>query len=178
MKSYTVLVDALGFAGGCARKGELVTEEQIGAENVDRLTRDGMIQPEFVPEAPAKAPKAEPTPEPETVASRLSVGLPPADDHELTEEEIAWVLDVKGGIVPVPFDRDKASDLTVKEIKARIVGLGFEAPKDPKKAEAVEALNQAVVGYFEAWDVQSGEEGGSQAEGGGSEEEGGSEGEE
>lgn len=155
MKSYTVLVDALGFAGGCARKGETVTEEQIGAENVDRLSRDGMIQPDFVPEAPAKAPaKEEPKPEPETVASRLSVGLPPAEDHELTEEETAWVLDVKGGIVPVPFDRDKASDLTVKEIKARIVGLGFEAPKDPKKAEAVEALNAAVEAYFVSWEIE------------------------
>lgn len=171
MKSYTVLVDALGFAGGCARKGEIVSEEQIGAENVDRLTRDGFIQPNFVPEAPAKAPKAEPTPEPETVASRLSVGLPPAEDYELTEEETAWVLDVKGGIVPVPFDKDKASDLTVKEIKARIVGLGFEAPKDPKKAEAVEALNQAVIGYFESWEIEPSEGGDGSEEGGSKEDE-------
>lgn len=160
MKSYTVLVDALGFAGGCARKGETVTEEQIGTENVDRLTRDGFIQPDFVPEAPTEAPKAEPEAEPETVASRLSVGLPPAEDYELTEAETAWVLDVKGGIVPVPFDADKAMDLTVKEIKARIVGLGFEAPKDPKKADAVEALREAVVGYFEAWDIPEPESGG------------------
>lgn len=161
MKSYTVLVDALGFAGGCARKGEIVSEEQIGAENVDRLVRGGIIQPDYVPEAPAKDMTTEPTTEPETVASRLSVGLPPADDHELTEEEIAWVLDVKGGIVPVPFDKDKVSNLTIKEIKARIVGLGYEAPKDLKKAEAIEALNQAVIGFFESWEIEPSEEGGS-----------------
>lgn len=155
MKSYTVLVDALGFAGGCARKGETVTEEQIGAENVDRLSRDGMIQPDFVPEAPAKAPaKEEPKPEPETVASRLSVGLPPAEDHELTEDEKAWALDVKAGIVPVPFDADTVADLTIKAIKERLAGLGAEGPSEGRKAEYIEALNAAVEAYFVSWEIE------------------------
>lgn len=152
MKTYLVLIDALGFDKGCARKGETVTEEQIGAENVDRLIRQGYIQAEFV-EGPAPAP-AKTEEEPETVASRLSLGLPPAEGYLLTEEEESWVLDVKSGVVPVPFNADKVTNLTVKEIKARIEGLGYEPPKDPKKAEAVEALREAVIAYFEAWQIE------------------------
>lgn len=153
MKTYTVVVDALGYTGGCARKGETITAEQVGVENIDRLLRDGYVQADFVTPGPKGSEESAPVTE--TLASGLSVGLPPGGGYVLSEEEKIWVLDVKGGIIPVPFDADRVQDLTVKEIKARIEGLGVVAPKDPKKADAVAALQDAIVAYFEAWEIDA-----------------------
>lgn len=172
---YVVLVEALGFASGVAKKGETITADQIGEENVDRLKAEGVIteyiEPATVPDEPTPqvphpsepitdtgdAGQGEGQTEPETVQARLAVGLPPVDGYTLTEEEIAWVNDVKAGVTPVPFDEDKVSDLTVKEIGTRIEGLGGEKlPGNSSKANAKEKLQEAIEAYFEAWDVQPG----------------------
>lgn len=172
---FIVLVEALGFASGVAKKGETVTAEQIGPENVERLKAEGVIADYVEPvtpeaqEAPAQTPHpSEPITDdqgaqgsenaPETVQGRLAVGLPPVDGYTLTEEEIAWVNDVKAGVTPVPFDDDKISDLTVKEIGLRIEGLGGEKlPGNSSKANAKEKLQEAIEAYFAAWEVGAGE---------------------
>jgi hypothetical protein len=151
MSNYIVQVDALGFNGGVARKGETVTTEQVGADNVARLVTTGAI----ISDAPVtNAQPATPQAQPETLQTRFSVGLPPEEGHELTDEEKAWALDVKAGIVPVPFDADKVADLTIKVIKERIVALGAEAPADGKKAEYIEALGAAVEAFFVNWEIE------------------------
>lgn len=173
---YVVLVEALGFASGVAKKGETITADQIGEENVERLKAEGVIteyiEPATVdvqstPEAPHPS---EPITEngeesgdqgqgePETLQARLAVGLPPVDGYVLTEAEIAWVNDVKAGVTPVPFDDDKISDLTVKEIGARVEGLGGDKlPGNSSKANAKEKLQEAIEAYFAAWEVGGGE---------------------
>ncbi|MEQ1761555.1 MAG: hypothetical protein ABL984_00280 [Pyrinomonadaceae bacterium] len=167
MKTYTVLVDALGYAGGCAKKDEVVTEEQVGVENADRLLREGFISANFVstPEAPAKAAKTEapakddaPAP-PASMIELFSVGIPPAAEYELSEEELAWALAVQDGTAPAPFDEKATAALTGKEILARIEGLGFETPSSKaKKAELLDALRDAIAGYFDDWDLKGPEE--------------------
>jgi hypothetical protein len=156
MPNYLVLVDALGYANGCALKGEIITEEQIGSENVERLKLDGAISPQISPgavlepEVPSNPPEI-----PETLQTRLSVGLNPVEGYELTEEDVAWIEDVKAGVVPVPFDADKISELTVKVICDRIEGLGSERPSgNPKKADAIQALREAIEAYFASWEVE------------------------
>lgn len=173
---YVVLVEALGFASGVAKKGETITAEQVGEENVERLKAEGVIteyvEPANVPGVPVvqvphpSSPITDPgdagqnagQAEPETVQGRLAVGLPPHEDHELSDVEIAWVNDVKAGVTPVPFDEDKVSDLTVKEIGNRIEGLGGEKlPGNSSKANAKEKLQEAIEAYFAAWEVGGGE---------------------
>lgn len=161
--SYIVEVDALGFAGGCARKGELVTLEQVGAENVERLllqhaiSRSVFENPAEVIEAPAPGKRDI---EPVSPALRLSVGLPFLG-ADLSDEERAWVADVKAGVVPVPFDADKVSDLSVKEIVARIADLGGpEIGVKTKKSEAVDALEEAVENYIGGLEVDETEDDG------------------
>lgn len=152
MPNYTVLVDALGYSGGCARKGETVTELDLGSENVDRLLVAGFIAKDFieVPPTPITPPEED---APETLASRLGVGLPVTEAHVMTEDEEKYLLDVKSGVVPVPFDEDAVANLTVKELKERIDGLGVEVGKDLKKKELVDALRDAVIFTFENWQV-------------------------
>jgi hypothetical protein len=157
MKTYIVLVDALGFNGGCARKGEQVTSEQIGTENVERLVVQGFILDE-TPVSNAAAPQD--APEPETLASRLAVGLLPDAGKELTDDEAAWVRDVKAGVLPVPFDSDKVASQTIKVIKDRIVAFGVEPLADGRKADYVTQLQEVVVSYFENWDVSDEEDDG------------------
>jgi hypothetical protein len=53
MATYIVNVDALGYANGCARRGESVSDEQIGAENVRRLLQAGAIVAAQPPQEPA-----------------------------------------------------------------------------------------------------------------------------
>lgn len=151
MSNYIVQVDALGFHGGMARKGEVVTTEQVGADNVARLVTSGAI----ISDAPVTNAVPEQAPaQPETLQSRFSVGLLPEEGYELTEDEKVWALDVKAGIVPVPFDADKVADLTIKVIKERLAGLGAEVPGEGKKAEYIEALNAAVEAYFVSWEIE------------------------
>jgi len=149
--TFTVLVEALGFASGVARKGETVTAEQIGPENVSRLKIDGIIADEG---GAVAGPEPGPT---RTVRERLAVGLPPEDGHRLTEEDIAWVHEVKAGVVAVPFDDEAVEALTVREIGRRIEGLGGDRlPANSSKANAVEALRAAVAAFIAAWDVGGG----------------------
>lgn len=166
---YVVLVDALGFASGVAKKGETVTADQIGADNVDRLKAEGAITEYVEPatvaaqEVPQSPHPAEPITddkkegdeaEPETAQSRLAVGLGIVDGYALSEEEVAWVNDVKAGVTPVPFDEDKISDLTVKEIGSRIEGLGGEKlPGNASKAVAKDKLREAIEAYFAGWKI-------------------------
>lgn len=163
--TFIVEVDALGLPGGCAKKGEEVTREQIGTENVERLLLQHAIAPSIFsnPEAPVDAP-VNATVEPETLEARLAVGLPPVEGYVLSEEEAAWVEDVKAGVVPVPFDADKVSDLTAKVIIARIVALGGTVDPKGKKAEAVDALNDAVEAYFSGWETEAEDEDEAEAE--------------
>jgi len=153
--TFIVEVDGLGFVGGCARKGETVTREQIGTENVDRLLLQAAISRTiWVNETVTPvATTPETTPEPEKAAARIAVGL--VCDFELSEDELAWVADVKAGVIPIPFDRDKVEGLTVKEIIARIEGLGGTPPAKakPSKADAVDALEAAIGEVFTAWEV-------------------------
>ena len=156
MSNFIVLVDALGYANGCSLKGEVVTTEQIGIENIERLKLDGAIAPQIAPGVPEEPVNTETPPDiPETVQTRLSVGLTPEEGTELTEEEVAWVNDVKEGIVPLPWDADKVADLTVKVICDRIEGLGSERPAgNPKKVDAIALLKQAIESYFETWNPE------------------------
>lgn len=149
-KKYIVLADGLGFGeGGYAKKDEIVTESQIGTDNIQRLMEGGIIyfhheeptreaseptvtdpvvnaQPVTTDEkdkAPAATPPADPPApevEPEDVKIRLSLGLKPKEGVELTPEETAWISEVQEGVEPVPFNSDKVLTLGPKEIAKRI----------------------------------------------------------
>lgn len=148
---YIVLVDALGFAGGMAKRGETVTSDQIGEENINRLIESGSIalQADGSTVEPVVEAKGNSV-EPETLAGRLSVGIAPAEDYEPTDDEKAWISEIAAGVNPVPFDDDKVLSLTLKEINTRIEGFGgTPLANGSKKADAKEALKALVVAWFE-----------------------------
>lgn len=162
MKKYIVTVDSLGFEGGVARRGEAVTEDQIGTDNIARLKADSAIvdapdEAPSTPDAPAApvAPEAPKEDEPEDLKARLPIGLGPVEGHEFTDEEKAWIKDVKEGVEPVPFNSDAVLRLTAKEIASRIGKLsGTEGDAKKKKADLAVDLNAAVEAWFAGQEVE------------------------
>jgi hypothetical protein len=157
MKNYIVTSDSIGFAGGVAKRGEVVTEDQIGAENASRLIEASCLTPvaEPTPETPGPvlaATVATPaSSEPTDLKARLSVGLGPVDGHEFSEEEEAWIQDVFEEVEPVPFNTDAVLELTAKEIASRIGRLtGTDGDHKTKKSDLAETLRAAVVSWFES----------------------------
>ena len=165
MKKYIVTVDSLGFEGGVAKRGETVTEDQVGVDNVARLKADSALvdapgDSPATPDAPAapaapEAPEAPKEDEPTDLKARLPLGLGPVEDHEFTDEEKAWIKDVKEGVEPVPFNSDAVLRLTAKEIASRIGKLsGTEGDTKKKKADLAVDLNAAVEAWFAEQEVE------------------------
>lgn len=167
-QKYIVNDNALGFAGGCARKGELVTAEKVGVDNLNRLIAGGHISPHYPTPPPvvgeagpevfaASSPVDTSDQEPEkttedetaTIAQRLSRGLPIDESKELTDEEADYIGDLKAGVKPIPFDEVAILKLNLKQIAGRVKGLGSDATVDLKgrKADASAILKTAVEEY-------------------------------
>ena len=161
MKKYIVTVDSLGFEGGVAKRGETVTEDQVGVDNVARLKADSALvdapdDSPATPDAPAApaAPEAPKEDEPTDLKARLPLGLGPVEDHEFTDEEKAWIKDVKEGVEPVPFNSDAVLRLTAKEIASRIGKLSGTEGDTKKKADLAVDLNAAVEAWFAGQEVE------------------------
>lgn len=153
------MVDALGFEGGCAKKGEQISIDQIGEANVERLKLDGAICPDTsVVEEPAEKPAAavetEPTEPLENfpdfdVINQLAEGIAIPEGYELTPPDLTDLYEIANGFMEFDINVDAINDLTVREIAARIISLGGE-PIDVKgkKAVAVQALIDAINAYI------------------------------
>lgn len=180
MKSYVVMVDALGLINGTARKGETITESQIA--DLERLLINGYIVEEAnpnavtesppvitaVPEttsetpepvatattAPAPTPPAEDEPYTSPLTTLFAVGLLPPDDYTLTDEDQAWARGVQTGEVEVPFNPANVESIGPAELRGRIEALGVDPPADDESL--ADSLMEAVMLYFMAWDVDSG----------------------
>lgn len=160
---FIVTVDALGLTSpglpaSMAKRGETIKGEHLGdEENIQRLLALGAIT--HAPEeaaTPAKgAPSASkdepeaPAPEPEGPAARFALGLTLPEDFAWTDEAKAYVQDLKEGVIPVPFDADKVTDLTIKDLVKRIEAVTGEpyAQGSKKKMEVVQDLKTFMEGY-------------------------------
>jgi hypothetical protein len=152
-QTFAVQVDALGFESGCARRGEIVTAEQLGVENVERLLLAAVIVPHFV-ESLEEPASAETAPVEPTLQERFAVGLTPAES-DLTGPEVDWILDVQAGVTEIAFDDAALDSLTIAQMVERAEALGAEVVKKPsKKIDAVSMLKYAVDTYIRDWEVE------------------------
>ena len=164
MKSYTVCDHALGLANGPAKQGETVTAEQIGEENIPRLLMLGSIvelgtappvmDTPKTPSAPQVSDSDPEPPHPDALQARLAVGVPPAEDYELTDEDKVWITEIKEGVIPAPFNAAEVDKLTIKNIGERVKILsGQELAKSANKTQAAAALETAISDYFADWEL-------------------------
>ena len=152
---YTVTIDALGFEGGVGRRGETVTEEQVGTDNVQRLVMSGFIVAqadgtEEAPSAPTEPtePAGDEEQAPSKIADDLSVGIKPADDYELSDEDETFLDAIADGTAIFEFSTEKVNGLSKAVLQARCEAFG--AGTDGTKAELVERLQEAATQFVKA----------------------------
>lgn len=171
MKKYIVLVDALGFEGGCARKDEVIEEANLGKANIKRLVEMGTII-EYFEEIPLPEPKepvtvqddsetplSEPL-EPFLAAGNpeedilpcldfLSLGKPIPEGYDFSDDELNFINEILDGKKELPFNIEKVMELKRSEIETLIENLDFEKPsKTVSKIGVAEHLAQCLFEYL------------------------------